>query len=210
MTGPRQPGHVLREPADLEAVNFAKRGGVVTVVAQDADDGRVLMVAEADRDALESTLRSQEMWYRSRTRGSWHKGATSGNTQRVVELRLDCDGDAVLALVRPAGPACHTGEVSCFGAYDADSLARLDRVIGTRAAHPEPGSSYTARLLLDRNLRMKKIGEEAAELTVACADEDAPRAVDETADVVYHAAVALHALGSSFSAVRRALASRER
>jgi phosphoribosyl-ATP pyrophosphohydrolase/phosphoribosyl-AMP cyclohydrolase len=183
---------------------------VVSVVAQDADDGRVLMIADADRDALEHTLRTREMWFRSRTRGLWHKGSTSGNTQRVLELRLDCDGDAVLALVRPAGPACHTGEVSCFGAYDPDALARLDRVLEARAANPEPGSSYTARLLLDRNLRMKKLGEELTELTVACADEDAPRAVDETADLLYHAAVALRALGSSLSAVRRALASRER
>jgi phosphoribosyl-ATP pyrophosphohydrolase/phosphoribosyl-AMP cyclohydrolase len=116
----------------------------------------------------------------------------------------------VLALVRPAGPACHTGTPSCFGAYDADAVARLDRVIDSRASADAPDTSYTAKLLLDRNLRMKKIGEEAAEFTVACADRDAARAVDEGADLVYHAAVALRALGASLGAVRRALASRER
>jgi phosphoribosyl-ATP pyrophosphohydrolase/phosphoribosyl-AMP cyclohydrolase len=122
-------GFIIADLADLDHVDFAKRDGVVIVVAQDADDGRVLMVAEADRGALERTIQYKEMWYRSRRRGSWHKGSTSGNVQRLVELRLDCDGDTVLALVRPAGPACHTGEVSCFGAYHPDHIARLEGVI---------------------------------------------------------------------------------
>src|SRR5919107_2767723 len=120
---------------DLDSLNFEKGGGLVTVVTQDARTGAVLMVAHADREALERTVASGEMHYRSRTRGAWHKGATSGNVQRVVSLAADCDGDAVLARVRPAGPACHTGAVSCFreGALAADALGELDATIARRA-----------------------------------------------------------------------------
>src|SRR3712207_5349065 len=109
---------------DPSTLNFDKGSGLVTVVTQDARTGAVLMVAHADREAIEQSIRSGEMHYRSRSRGPWHKGATSGNTQRVVSLTADCDGDAVLARVRPAGPACHTGSTSCFGdaALAADAL----------------------------------------------------------------------------------------
>ena len=101
------------------------------------------------------------MHYRSRTRGLWHKGATSGNRQRVVALAADCDADTVLATVRPMGPACHTGATSCFGApVMGDPLDRLAAVIAERAAAPEP-VGYTGKLLADRNLRLKKLGEEA-------------------------------------------------
>ena len=226
---------------DLAQLDFAKGQGLVTVVAQDARTGAVLMVAHADREALERTLATGEMHYRSRTRGLWHKGATSGNVQRVVSLAVDCDGDALLARVVPAGPACHTGSPSCFGAaaLAADALATLDRTIGERAAGlgrpgggaggppqqhdaaepPRPhhqasaGSggtppSYTARLLADRNLRLKKIGEEGAELVTACADADAGRAAEEGADLVYHALVALRAVGVTLDDVRRVLAAR--
>jgi len=96
------------------ALDFAKGDGVVTVVTQDDRTGAVLMVAQADREALARTVDTGEMHYRSRTRGLWHKGATSGNVQRVVSLHADCDGDAVLARVIPAGPACHTGAGACF------------------------------------------------------------------------------------------------
>ena len=97
---------------DIEQLDFTKSGGLVTIVTQDATTGAVLMVAHADREALEHTLRSGEMHYRSRSRGLWHKGGTSGNTQRVVSLTADCDADAVLARVVPAGPACHNGTTS--------------------------------------------------------------------------------------------------
>src|SRR5690606_26504880 len=118
--------------------------------------------------------------------------ATSGNTQKVVRLIPDCDGDTVLALVDPAGPACHTGETTCFGmrAWHGDVLDRLDRTIADRAAEPTP-SGYTGKLLTDRNLRLKKLGEEAGELAVACADGDRTRATEEAADLIYHALVAL-------------------
>jgi phosphoribosyl-ATP pyrophosphohydrolase/phosphoribosyl-AMP cyclohydrolase len=152
------------------------------------------------------------MHYRSRTRGLWHKGATSGNTQRVVSLASDCDGDAVLARIVPAGPACHTGSTSCFGsdALHADALASLDATVAERqrVASGEGEPSYTRRLLADRNLRLKKLGEEAAELVTACADADPSRAAEEAADLVYHTVVALRAVGASLDDVRTVLASR--
>lgn len=196
---------------DLETLDFAKGGGLVTVVTQDARSGIVLMVAHADREALERTIATGEMHYRSRTRGLWHKGATSGNTQRVVSLSADCDGDAILARVAPAGPACHTGARSCFGetAHGADALGTLDQTLSQRAAERDgSGKGYTRKLLADRNLRLKKLGEEATELAVACADGDAPRATAEAADVIYHTLVALRALGLSLDAVRAELESR--
>src|SRR5687768_18513694 len=123
----------------ITALDFAKAGGLVTVVTQDDRTGAVLMVAHADQEALERTMATGEMHYRSRTRGLWHKGATSGNVQRVVSLTADCDRDAVLARVIPAGPACHTGSATCFGSSDGatsgtDVLDRLDRLIADRAA----------------------------------------------------------------------------
>jgi phosphoribosyl-AMP cyclohydrolase / phosphoribosyl-ATP pyrophosphohydrolase len=202
---------------DLDALDFAKGGGLVTVVAQDAESGAVLMVAHADRGALERTIATGEMHYRSRTRGLWHKGATSGNVQHVVSLLHDCDGDAILARVRSPGPACHTGSRSCFGAsaLGADALGALDATIAARMTEQPTQSqpagekpSYTRRLLADRNLRLKKIGEEAAELVTACADGDRARAVEESADVVYHALVALHAVGGTLDDVRATLAAR--
>jgi phosphoribosyl-ATP pyrophosphohydrolase/phosphoribosyl-AMP cyclohydrolase len=177
------------------------------------------MVAHADREALERTLATGEMHYRSRTRGLWRKGETSGNVQRVVDLSADCDRDAVLARIAPAGPACHTGAISCFGERPlaADALAALDTVIAARAAEEvastrgeEARPSYTRRLLTDRNLRMKKIGEEAAELVTACADQDRGRAVAEATDLVYHTLVALRALGAGLADVGTELARRAR
>lgn len=197
---------------DLDTLDFAKGNGLVTVVAQDARTGAVLMLAHADREALERTIATGEMHYRSRTRGLWHKGATSGNVQRVVSLAPDCDGDAVLARVMPAGPACHTGAVSCFGddAVDADSLSALDATIAKRQGSLESDDtpSYTRRLLSDRNLRLKKLGEEAAELVVACVDVDPARAAEEAADLFYHTLVALRAAGASLDDVRATLAAR--
>ena len=208
----------------------------------------MLMVADADSEALGRTVTTGEMHLRWRTRGLWHKGAMSGNVQRVVSLAPDCDGDAVLARVTPAGPACHTGTTSCFGAgaLAADELGVLDLTIGARAgggapprghdgasravltqpadapspaathadapdpARPPARPSYTQRLLADRNLRLKKIGEEAAELVTACADADRHRAAEEGADLLYHTLVALRAVGVTLDDVRRVLAARAR
>ncbi|QSQ15977.1 bifunctional phosphoribosyl-AMP cyclohydrolase/phosphoribosyl-ATP diphosphatase HisIE [Myxococcus landrumensis] len=196
---------------DLDGLDFTKGHGLVTVVAQDARTGDVLMVAHADREALERTLATGEMHYRSRTRGLWHKGATSGNTQRVVALRADCDGDTVLARVEKAGPACHSGDESCFGPGRWDGLAALDATLADRAARalaPDEKPGYTHRLLADRNLRLKKVGEEAAELVTACADADASRAVEEAADLLYHLLVAIRPLGLGLDDVKAVLARR--
>lgn len=203
---------MLTLPPELD---FSKGNGVVTVVAQDDRTGAVLMVAQADREALERTVATGEMHYRSRTRGLWHKGATSGNVQRVVSLTADCDGDAVLARVIPAGPTCHSGTATCFGVADVRSAAsvleRLDRTIAERSATTGPvEQSYTRRLLADRNLRLKKLGEECAELLTACADGDRDRATEEGADVLYHTLVALRAVGASLDDVSVALARREK
>ena len=196
---------------DIEQLDFTKSGGLVTIVTQDATTGAVLMVAHADREALEHTLRSGEMHYRSRSRGLWHKGGTSGNTQRVVSLTADCDADAVLARVVPAGPACHNGTTSCFReeALQADVFATLDATITSRMQRTDDTTtSYTQRLLSDRNLRLKKLGEEAVELATACVDGDVERATEETADLLYHALVALRAVGGSLDGVRAVLSSR--
>lgn len=204
---------------ELDALNFDKGGGNVVVVTQHAGTGAVLMIAHADREALERTIETGQMHYRSRTRGLWHKGATSGNTQRVISLAADCDGDAVLARVVPEGPACHLGATSCFGdaALNADAFGTLDAIIEARVRDfsdagakvaSDSERSYTKKLLGDRNLRLKKIGEESAELVLACADEDKPRAVEEAADLFYHSLVALRSMGATLEDLCRALTTR--
>jgi len=207
---------------NLDAVRFDKDTKTVVVVAQEVVSGRVLMVANADREALECTIETGEMHYRSRTRGLWRKGATSGNVQKVVSLTLDCDSDAIVARVRSAGPACHTGAVSCFddsaGAPTiwsalATTISQRNEELKARSeadAQSESKSaqnprSHTRELLLDRNLRLKKIGEESAELIAACADGDAARATEEAADLIYHVGVALEAIGSSLNGVAEIL-----
>lgn len=187
----------------LDSLDFGKGGGLVPVVTQHARTGEVLMLAYADREALARTLAERVMWYYSRSRAAlWRKGDTSGNVQRLVSLHADCDGDAVLARVLPAGPSCHTGEWSCFGA--APTLAALDAVIAERAAAP-PEGSYTARLLGNANLRLKKLGEEAVELALACERGEAERVAEEAADLIYHTLVACRAAGVELERVLAAL-----
>jgi phosphoribosyl-ATP pyrophosphohydrolase len=198
---------------DIDKLDFTKSNGLVTVVTQHAVTGVVLMIAHADREAVEKTMSTGEMHYMSRSRGLWHKGATSGNTQRVISLSADCDSDAILARVIPAGPSCHTMSESCFGetALGGDALAALDQTIVERAKRLESGttsSSYTQKLLSDRNLRLKKIGEETAELVTALADADHERMSEEAADLFYHVLVALRANGTGLDDVRAVLAKR--
>lgn len=197
---------ILQNPSDLDRLDFDRAGGIVPVIAQHAYTGEVLMLAWANRDALERCLAERQMWYWSRSRGElWHKGATSGNTQRVVSLHHDCDADAVLARVLPAGPSCHTGDWSCFDA--APTLAGLDAVIARRAATPD-GGGYTRKLLADGNLRLKKLGEEAVELALACERGDVEAAAAEAADLLYHALVACRAAGVGADAVLACLEAR--
>lgn len=184
----------IERNADLDALDFAKGDGLVPVVTQHARTGEVLMLAYANRVALERTLHTREMWYFSRSHDDlWRKGETSGNVQRLVTLDADCDSDTVLARVEPTGPSCHTGDWSCFSA--PPTLAALSEVLRARRADP-PEGSYTARLLADRNLRLKKLGEEATELALACADADSTRVAEEAADLIYHTLVACLAAGT--------------
>jgi phosphoribosyl-AMP cyclohydrolase / phosphoribosyl-ATP pyrophosphohydrolase len=197
-------------PVQLPELAFARGEGRVTVVTRDARSGAVLMVAQADAEAVAETVRTGWMHYRSRTRGLWQKGATSGNLQRVVRLTADCDQDALLADVEPAGPACHTGAPSCFGEAGRvrTGFSALDAVVHERAGMASGPASYTQKLLADRNLRLKKLGEEMAEFLTACADGDSTRAVEEAGDVVYHLTVALRALGVGLEEVELVLQAR--
>jgi phosphoribosyl-AMP cyclohydrolase / phosphoribosyl-ATP pyrophosphohydrolase len=193
-------------------LDFEKGGGRVTVVTRDARTGAVLMVAHADQEAIARTEATGEMHYTSRSRGLWRKGETSGNVQKVVRLTPDCDSDAVLADVIPAGPACHDGTVSCFreAGEASGAFARLDAVVRERSGSAEGEGSYTRKLLGDRNLRLKKLGEEMAELVTACADGDRQRVIEEAADVVYHLTVALRSLGIGLGDVAAELDRRAR
>ena len=192
---------------DVDALDFQKGHGLVTVVAQHAVTGAVLMVAFADREAVDRTLETGELYLRSRTRGLWHRGATTGHVLRVLEMVPDCDGDALLARVQPAGPVCHTGAVSCFAGAPADILDELDRSVDSR--DPEgPSDGYTRSLLGNPNRRLKKLGEEAVELAVACSEGPPARVAEEAADLIYHALVAARAAGATLADVRAALAVR--
>ena len=190
-------------------LDFDKGAGLITVITQDSETGAILMVAHMDREAFDRTVETGEMHYRSRTRGLWHKGASSGNVQRVVSLTPDCDADAVLARVIPAGPACHNGTTSCFNQpANGDALTALAAVIESRIQGVDVGHGYTQRLLGDRNLRLKKLGEETAELVLALADNDGARAAEEAGDLLYHMMVALRSQGVTFDDVRHTLAKR--
>src|SRR5688572_18965247 len=197
----------LTSIAQLERVRFDQHG-LLPVIAQHANTGEVLMLAYANREAIERTLRSSVLWLYSRSRQAlWQKGETSGNLQQVVELRLDCDADALLARVLPDGPACHTGERNCFGT--APTLQLLADIIAQRAR--QSGSqSYTARLLSDSNLRLKKLGEEATELALACQSGSAERITEEAADLLYHVLVATAAEHVSLADILAELQGRQK
>jgi len=169
--------------------------GLVPVVAQDRASGDVLMLAWADAEAVAKTAETglAHFWSRSR-KALWRKGETSGNTLRVVEARADCDKDALLLVVEPAGPACHTGARSCFGDVSptaAGMLEELARVVRLRAQAP-PEESYTARLVAKGQAAvLKKIGEEATEVVLAASAESDERLASESADLLFHLLLAL-------------------
>ena len=204
----------------VESVRF-DGSGLVPVIAQDAASGEVLTLAYANREAVERTLASGEAHYYSRSRSElWRKGATSGNTQRIVEVRLDCDGDALLYMVEPRGPACHTGERSCFftglagegvggtAAGDDDVLfgTMVERLAGTIAQrHKEmPEGSYTVSLIEGGPERLaQKVGEEAVEVVIAALSGE--RLSEEAADLVYHLLVLLEERGVGTEQVAKVL-----
>jgi phosphoribosyl-ATP pyrophosphohydrolase/phosphoribosyl-AMP cyclohydrolase len=207
----------------LSTVRFGT-DGLVPVVAQESRSGDVLMVAFANREALERTAITGRAHYYSRSRAAlWRKGASSGHEQAVREIRIDCDGDTVLYRVDQTGPACHTGAHTCFStvvAVDGSTtrgadpgahlLSRLATTIALRAAE-RPAGSYTVELL-DRGLPKvsQKVGEEAVEVVVAANAEGPERLASEAADLLYHLLVLLQARGVPLDAVLEELAHRSR
>jgi phosphoribosyl-AMP cyclohydrolase / phosphoribosyl-ATP pyrophosphohydrolase len=205
--------------------------GLVPCVMQDASSGEVLTLAYMNEEALRRTEETREMHFWSRSRNElWRKGETSGNTMRLRALRYDCDADALVALVDASGPACHTGERSCFyrdleGSADPgvdapgvvgepallpfEALAALERTLVTRQ-RKRPAGSYTVELLEDPKLAGEKVREEAAEVVRAVNSESEERVAEEGADVVYHLAVLLLSRGLSMAEVLHVLNGRRR
>ena len=202
------------ESAWLDEIRFDD-AGLVPCVVQDWRTGEVLTLAWMNREALARTRASGETWFWSRSRGElWHKGETSGNVQRVRELRYDCDADALVALVEPEGPACHTGERSCFHNGELapaphEALPALERVLAQRARE-RPAGSYTAELLADPDRIAAKLREESEEAAVAAAGESDARVREEAADVLYHLGVLLTSRGLTFGDVFEELNGRRR
>jgi phosphoribosyl-ATP pyrophosphohydrolase/phosphoribosyl-AMP cyclohydrolase len=185
----------------VEEIAFDERG-LAPCVVQDSRTGEVLTLAYVNEEALRKTEETGQMHFWSRSRDElWRKGQTSGNVQRVVALRYDCDHDAVLALVEPAGPACHTGERTCFHNGDQtavphEALPALERVVASRRAGA-PKGSYTAELLADPPRLAEKVREEADEAARAAAGESDGRLAEEAADLLYHLDVLLASRGLS-------------
>jgi phosphoribosyl-ATP pyrophosphohydrolase/phosphoribosyl-AMP cyclohydrolase len=199
-----------------EDVRFDERG-LLPAVVQDARTREVLTLAYMNEESLRRTLSEGETWFWSRSRSElWHKGATSGNTQRVVEVRLDCDSDALVVLVEPRGPACHTGAASCFGGEAAekevagigDVLEELYEVVAARRREMPEGSYTTYLFEKGLNKILKKVGEEAAETIIAAKDEDAAALTAETADLLYHLLVLMVERGLTLGALAGELARR--
>ena len=207
--------HRLFPMIDPDAIAFDERG-LAPCIVQDWRTGEVLTLAYMNREALDRTQASGQTWFWSRSRGElWHKGATSGNVQTVRELRYDCDADALLALVEPAGPACHTGERTCFHNGDREpapheAVPVLERTVAERAAAADTGSSYTARLLADPAFAGAKVEEEAEEVARAAREESDERVREEAADVLYHLDVLLAGRGLSIADAFSVLNARRR
>jgi len=196
-------------------VRFDERG-LVPAIVQDARTREVLTLAYMNEESLRRTLSEGETWFWSRSRSElWHKGATSGNTQRVVEVRQDCDADALVVLVEPRGPACHTGARSCFGVETEDlnigaALEEVYRVVSERRREMPEGSYTTYLFEKGLNKILKKVGEESAETIIAAKDGDDEALKAETADLLYHLIVMLVERGVTLEDVGRELSRRRK
>jgi phosphoribosyl-ATP pyrophosphohydrolase/phosphoribosyl-AMP cyclohydrolase len=200
---------------DSSVVNFDERG-LVPCIVQDFSTGEVLTLAYMNARSLALTQETGETHFFSRSRQElWHKGESSGNVQRVRALRYDCDADALLAIVEPVGPACHTGEHSCFYRGDTEPpaafevLPELERTIASRKAH-SPEGSYTAALLADPGFIGEKVQEEAEEVARAAREESDDRVANEAADVLYHLSVLLASRSLTLADAGRVLDGRRR
>ena len=208
----------LHQAIPVEQIRYDERG-LVPAIVQDYLDGTVLMMAWMNQESLQKTLDTGDTWFWSRSRSQlWHKGETSGHLQKVRSLRYDCDSDALLVTVEQIGNiACHTGERSCFHQVDgvkaappADTLSQVFEVICDRRDNPVEGS-YTCKLFADGdNKILKKIGEESAEVVMACKDDDKDAIAGEVADLFYHSLVALAHHGVDLKDVYRKLQQRRR
>jgi phosphoribosyl-ATP pyrophosphohydrolase/phosphoribosyl-AMP cyclohydrolase len=196
----------------FDAIEFDEKG-LVPCVAQDFASGEVLTLAYANEESLTLTVETGELHFYSRSREEiWRKGETSGNVLKLRQLRYDCDGDAIVALVEPTGPACHTGERTCFfRAFDGEpvpvaheALATLERTLRSRAAE-RPEGSYTVQLLDDPKLIAEKVEEEAEEVGRAAREESDERVAEEAADLLYHLSVLMTSRGVPQSAVMEVL-----
>lgn len=200
---------------DLKDIKFDEHG-LVPAIVQDARTREVLTLAYMNQESLARTLASGETWFWSRSRNElWHKGETSGNTQQVVNISSDCDSDAIVVLVNPAGPACHTGARSCFAIEHEEEqsgglLHELYALIQSRQEE-RPEGSYTT-YLFDKGLDkiLKKVGEESAETIIAAKNDDPKQLVAETADLLYHLLVMLAARDIKLDDVRDELAQRRK
>lgn len=199
---------------NLDDLKFDERG-LIPAIVQDARTREVLTLAYMNRESLTRTIETRQTWFWSRSRNElWHKGETSGNTQQVVELVADCDGDAIVVLVNPAGPACHTGARSCFGLEQSEDLGdlldQLYELIASRERE-RPEGSYTT-YLFDQGIDkiLKKVGEESAETIIAAKNQDREPLAAEVSDLIYHLLVLLVARGVSLDEVRDELARRRK
>ncbi len=187
---------------DPDTLDWAKMDGLIPAIVQHCDSGEVRMLGYMDRAALDATVRDKLVTFHSRSRGGpWRKGETSGNLLDLIDIKTDCDHDALLITARPRGPTCHTGSESCFGDDSAPFLPQLARTIASRAS-ADPASSYTARLFAEGIKRIaQKVGEEGVETALAAVAGDRAELESEAADLLYHLLVLLEALGSSLDAV---------
>ena len=190
---------------DPETLDWAKMNGLIPAIVQHARTGEVRMLGYMDRAALDATIADRLVTFHSRSRGGpWRKGETSGNLLDLVDIRFDCDRDALLVLATPRGPTCHTGSASCFGDGGAPGtgfIATLADTVATRAA-ADPATSYTARLIGEGTKRLaQKVGEEGVEVALAATVGDAAELTAEAADLVYHLTVLLEASDTNWTAV---------
>lgn len=196
---------------DVDGLAWDKMDGLLPAVAQDSITGQVLMLGYMSREALAATLGKGRAVFYSRSRDRlWEKGETSGNALAVKEVLADCDGDALLLKVEPAGPTCHLGTVSCFGgiAEGAGFLGMLGRIVAERAGG-DPAQSYTARLLAQGPAKVaQKVGEEGVELALAAVGRDRQGCIEETADLLYHVIVLMEARGFGWEEVAAVLRGR--